>query len=168
MPDRTPTQVGPASSAGTDLAGPGFVAELLEALDKDITVEQYLAGRATGASHAELLEAHFKLALIDPYLAARTSGATHQEVFAVVAWCKIDISATPRDVGSILGSYAKARTVGAAHAECREVIHRPSDLSAYAKARAAGATHQEVREVLAVKMCLNTTPTGVAWARVIA
>jgi hypothetical protein len=130
-----------------DLTSPEFTSQLLDAIEDDVDVEDYLTGRAAGATHDELLAANADGVVLADYASARQAGATHDEIYAV----KGGGSGSSR-----LAFHAHFRKEGVTHAEAMSALATHSDRTSYLGARRAGATHAEVMEAEQVGMAATT------------
>jgi hypothetical protein len=131
------TTVSASGETDSDLTSPEFTDQLLDAVDRGVDVEDYLAGRAVGASHDEVLAAGAAGILLVEYARVRLTGATHSEICTV---------AGSGGNSSRLIFYGQYRNEGITHAEALAVLATHSNRSAYLVARQAGATHLEATE----------------------
>ena len=137
------TQVVASGESGNDLIRPEFTTQLLAAIDAEIDIEDYLAGRAAGATHDELLAAKQSGVALDDYASARQAGATHSEIRTIAGSGRSS---------SRLAFYGHYRNAGISHAEAMGALATHSNRKAYLDARKSGATHVETMEADSVGM----------------
>jgi hypothetical protein len=120
---------------GHDDAGDQMLADLLDAAQRDMSLDSYAEARSLGATHAQMIEATDAGFISGPYCAIRMAGATHEE--ALEAY----------QTNFSLWHYTKARTLGLTHAEafaCRERTSGVYEFEEMLAMRKHGVTHAEL------------------------
>ena len=128
-----------------------IVSEIVSAVEMGVEVEDYVACRAVGATHAEVLEAlqtpdpglewgktqsaHLILSI---YGDTRAAGATHAEIMGAVG------------MGIRQHHYQNAREAGARHSQVMAVarVRGVDEVYNYGEARSMGASHSQLWPVL--------------------
>jgi hypothetical protein len=117
------------------LDSPEFVSQVANCDRLSLSVEEYLAGRACGATHSEVAAISLMGPSIMPmylYVDLRRCGATHLDICEAAGF------------GLAMNYYLAACEAGAVHTELVEAKQRGYQLSSYARGRAVGATHAEL------------------------
>jgi hypothetical protein len=162
---QVPVIVDTASAAcTTDVAGNQLVADIVVAAGAGLSVDNYCALRAVGATHNEAVEVCVKTYQVPGYLAARAAGITHDQALIALRcdMALVEVAEAARigcdfptlyqmcgDGNARVGSVMRLWGAGAGVEKISWMLWRyPRSVNHYLKLRGCGVTWREVRAVV--------------------
>jgi hypothetical protein len=125
--------------AGSDVGGEDILAGILEATDRYMKVDDYLACVRLGGDHASIIKLYSMRVSVGFMTMALRAGAKLSEV--------VSIPGLSGDVG-MLNGYCSARRNGASHSETMEARGAGLGMGAYGTVLPTGCTHDEAIALL--------------------